>query len=126
MAGQVLGGWQSGSAGFDKVVDVGRDCNQANMSGPKSYNSLMHEVCVDRGWCGAIVNGQPRHVDDFIPESGEVSAAQFVDWLFCAHGIDPAAEPEKWQTHKDGLKEAFVRHMGADIVDASVLKWAFD
>lgn len=96
------------------------------MSGSKSYNSLMHEVCVKWGWCGGIVDGKPTHVDDFIPESGQVTAEQFVEWLFRADGMDPFAELEKWQKHKDGLKDAFVRHMGSDVVEASMLKWAFD
>jgi len=51
------------------------------------YNALMYEVCVGRGWCGGIVNGQPSHVDDFIPESGPVTADQFVDWLFMATDV---------------------------------------
>lgn len=86
------------------------------------YDALIHEVCVDRGWCGGLVDGQPSHVDFFIPETGHITAEQFVDWLFLAEDMDPAAEPEKWQKHKDGLREAFVRHMGADTVDASLLK----
>jgi hypothetical protein len=93
------------------------------MIGNPDYNSLMHDVCVNRGWCGGIVNGEPLHVDDFIPETGPVSAEQFVDWLFLADGVDPSSEPTKWQKHKTGLREAFVRHMGADVVDASKLKW---
>jgi hypothetical protein len=96
------------------------------MSGSKNYNSLMHEVCVGLGWCGGIVDGKPTHVDDFIPATGTVSAAQFVNWLFLADEVDPNAEPEKWQSHKDGLLAAFVRHMGADEVEAFRLKWNLD
>ena len=96
------------------------------MSGSTSFSSLMHEVCVQRGWCGGIVDGKPTHVDDFIPASGTVSAAQFVNWLFLADGMDPDADPDKWQSHKDELRAAFVRHMGADVVDASRLKWDLD
>ncbi|WP_260926800.1 hypothetical protein [Novosphingobium sp. 9] len=95
------------------------------MVGNPDYNSLMHEVCVDRGWCGGIVDNRPSHVDDFIPKTGPVSAEQFVDWLFLADGVDPSSEPAKWQKHKIGLREAFVRHMGADVVDASKLKSDF-
>lgn len=96
------------------------------MGGSKNYNSLMHEVCVQRGWCGGIVDDKPSHVEDFIPATGTVSAAQFVDWLFLADGVDPNEAPEKWQSHKDGLVAAFVRHMGADVVEASRLKWDLD
>jgi len=93
------------------------------MSENPAYNALMHEVCVGFGWCGAVVNGEPSHVDDLIPAVGPVSAEQFVDWLFQADGIDPQSEPAKWQKHKASLREAFVRHMGTDLVDASALKW---
>ena len=89
----------------------------------RDFNSLMREVCVDRGWCGGIVDGEPSHVDFFIPDSGPVTVDQFVDWLFLAEDMDPTAEPEKWQSHRDGLREAFLRHMGSAIVDASALKW---
>ena len=93
------------------------------MIGNPNYNSLMHEVCVGRGWCGGIVNDKPSHVDDFIPETGPVSAEQFIEWLFQADGVDPSSEPTKWAKHKNALREAFVRHMGADVIDASALKW---
>ena len=96
------------------------------MVGSKNYEALMHEVCVKRGWCGGIVDGKPTHVDHFIPESGQVTAEQFVDWLFQADGMDPFVEPEIWQKHKDGLKAAFILHMGADVVDALMLKWLLD
>ncbi|MEA1650879.1 hypothetical protein UAJ10_17885 [Nitrospirillum sp. BR 11164] len=89
------------------------------------YNALMHEVCVNHGWCGSVVNDQPRHVNMFIPESGPVTADQFVDWLFLAEGIDPSENMPRWQPHKTALREIFIRHMGADVVDACKLKWDF-
>ena len=93
------------------------------MSGNPDYNARMHDVCVGRGWCGGIANGEPSHVDYLIPEAGRVSAEQSFEWLFQAEGLDPSSEPAKWQKHKDGLGEPFVRHMGADLVDASALNW---
>ncbi len=93
------------------------------MSEKPGYNALMHEVCVGQGWCGGIVNDEPSHVDHFIPESGPVTPDQFVDWLFEADGMDPYADLGKWQKHKDALRDAFIRHMGSDVVDASRLKW---
>jgi hypothetical protein len=93
------------------------------MNSNPNYNALMHEICVGKGWCGGIVDEKPSHVDDLIPDTGPVSADQFVDWLFVAEGLDPLSEADKWQKHKDGLKDAFVRHMGADVIDASALKW---
>ncbi|WP_145609444.1 hypothetical protein [Nitrospirillum amazonense] len=89
------------------------------------FNALIHEVCVGRGWCGSVVDNQPRHVSMFIPESGPVTADQFVDWLFLAEGIDLLEDVSKWQPHKDALRDIFIRHMGADVVDAHKLKWDF-
>ena len=92
------------------------------MNGNPSYNLLMHDVCVGQGWCGGIVDGKPSHVDDFIPETGPVKADQFVEWLFIADGQDPDVDLEKWQKHKDALRQLFVKHMGGEVVDASKLK----
>lgn len=92
------------------------------MNGLKNYEAMIREVCVEQGWCGGMVDGKPTHVDDFIPETGQVSAEQFSDWLLRAEGIDPLVEPDQWQKHKDGLKDVFVRHMGAEVVDASMLR----
>lgn len=96
------------------------------MDAKPGYDALMHEVCVERGWCGGIVDGQPSHVSDFLPDSGPVTADQFVDWLFLADGMDPAEQPARWERHKQGLRDAFVRHMGSDVVDAALLQWTFD
>ena len=82
------------------------------------YAALMRDVCVGMGWCGSVVGGQPLHVDMFIPESGPVTANQFVDWLFEAEGLAGQAE-----SHRKVLHAAFVRHMGSDVIDAGQLKW---
>jgi 2-haloacid dehalogenase len=87
------------------------------------FNALMEDCCVGWGWCGGIVDGEPSHVDMFIPESGPVSAYQFVDWLFEAEGVDWTGDPDKWGKHRDGLREVFIRHMKSETVDASALKW---
>ena len=87
------------------------------------FTALMDDVCVGRGWCGGVMKDEPLHVTMFIPETGPVTADQFVDWLFEADGMDPYADLAKWQKHKDGLRDAFIRHMGSDVVDASQLRW---
>jgi len=92
------------------------------MTGNPKYTALLDDVCIGRGWCGGIVDGKPSHVNDLIPDSGPVTAEQFVEWLFIAEGVDPHAEPDKWNRHKAGLRKAFIQHMGAEIVDASALK----
>lgn len=88
------------------------------------YGALMHEACVVWGFCGCIKHDTPLHVDLFIPYGGPVSADQFVDWLFLADNVNPYLEPAKWQRHKVALRAAFVRHMGANTVDARLLRWS--
>jgi hypothetical protein len=93
------------------------------MENEKGYVALMHEVCVGWGFCGSLKGEMPLHVDHIIPSYGPVSADQFVDWLFLADGLNPEAEPERWQRHKAAIRAAFARHMGAEIVDAHLLRY---
>jgi hypothetical protein len=88
------------------------------------YDALMHEACVVWGFCGCIKREQPLHVDLLIPPDGPVTAGQFVDWLFLADNLNPYQAPERWQRQKEALRAAFVRHMGAETVDARLLRWS--
>jgi hypothetical protein len=81
------------------------------------YDALLHEVCVRLGYCGCIKDGKPLHVDDFIPERGLVTADQFAEWVVLADNMTPSTNP-----HLKHIREAFVRHMGAEFVDASLLR----
>lgn len=88
---------------------------------PKSaYGALMNEVCVGWGYCGCTKGGKPLHVDFFIPTGGSVTADQFVEWVFVAENLDPVLRPK---SHGRGLRAAFIKHMGADVVDAGRLRW---
>jgi len=60
------------------------------MKSKSAYNALLNEICVGLGFCGSIVDGEPQHVDKFIPDQGTVSADEFVDWVFMAEGWEPA------------------------------------
>jgi hypothetical protein len=84
------------------------------------YDALMHEVCVGWGYCGCMKDGQPLHVDLFIPAEGPVTADQFVEWVFLADNTNPNLMPD---THRKALRQAFLRHMGGETVDAKLLKW---
>jgi len=92
------------------------------MARPNAFDGMMHEFCARRGWCGSIKDGKRLHVTDFVPETGPVSTDEFVKWLVMADGFDPdepsATEVSRWMPE---LKAVFVKHMGADIVDASNL-----
>jgi hypothetical protein len=94
------------------------------MDRPNAFDGMMHEFCVGLGWCGGCVkDGKPLHVTDFIPETGLVSADEFARWIIMAEGLDPdqlnASEIRRWIPQ---LKAVFVKHMGADVVDASNLR----
>src|SRR5688572_18749963 len=88
------------------------------------YDALMHEVCVVWGFCGCIKHGQRLHVDLLIPPEGPVSADQFVDWVFLADNLNPYSAPQRWQRQKAAMHDAFVKHLGAETVDARMLRWS--
>ena len=90
------------------------------------YDALMDEVCVGLGFCGCIKRGRPLHVGRFIPSSGPVRADQFAEWVFLADDMNPNSKPERWEKVKAKIEAAFVRHMGADVVDAGLLRWSDD
>lgn len=94
------------------------------MTEKTGYDALMHFVCVGWGFCGCLKDGKPLHVDDFIPETGAVSADQFVEWVFLADDIDPHADPDHWQRHKDAIRAAFIEYMGGEVVEAEKLEWS--
>lgn len=87
-----------------------------------AYSRLMSIVCGRFGYCGSLSDdGAPRHVDDYIPASGPVSADQFIDWLILAEGMDPST----WtRGDRRPLREAFITVMGAETVDAGRFKSA--
>ena len=86
------------------------------MSSASAYDRLLNEVCVGLGFCGSVVDGEPLHVDKFIPDHGSVGADDFVDWTFKAEGWDPAGHDAL--KHRSSLRDAFVRHMGGETVNA--------
>ncbi len=94
------------------------------MTSNAAYDALMHEICVGLGFCGCIKDDRPLHVDLFIPASGPVTADQFVEWVFLADGMNPRSEYKGWKDTKDKLRQAFVRHMGAEEADAAQLRWS--
>ena len=93
------------------------------MGYPNALDGMMHELGVGLGWCGLTVkDGKPLHVTGFIPETGPVSAEEFVRWLIMAEGLDPDQRSPEIRRAMPQLKAVFVKHMGADVVDASKLR----
>jgi hypothetical protein len=88
------------------------------MGRPNAFDGMMYEFCSGLGYCGSVKDGEPLHVTDFIPETGPVSADQFVRWLLEAEGF----EPDEFDIRIRELSAVFIKHMGADVVDASRLR----
>ena len=76
------------------------------------------------GYCGSVVDGEPRHVSDYFPESGEVSADEFAFWVYLAEGRRDIT-PELAPIFPEGarFRAAFIHFMGGERVDASELTW---
>lgn len=91
------------------------------MDQKSAYEALQHEICVELGFCGSVIDGKPSHVDFFVPDQGSVSADKFVEWVFLAEGMNPLEEVAIKNAAR--LRDAFVRHMGADVAEAGRLKW---
>jgi hypothetical protein len=86
------------------------------------FDALMHTACVVWGFCGCMKQGSLLHVTMLISEKGPVHASQFVEWLLLADNLNPNL-PE-YDRHKLALTKAFIAHMGAEVVDASILHWS--
>jgi hypothetical protein len=91
------------------------------MGCPNAFDGL-YEFCVRFGFCGCVKDGKPMHVTDLIPETGPVSAEEFVGWLIMADGLDPGQLPPQIGRWTHQLKWVFVEHMGTDVVDPRRLR----
>ena len=90
------------------------------MKSKSPYDALLNEICVGLGFCGSVVDGEPSHVDKFVPANAPVTADEFVTWVFMAEGWSP--DEAAASSHAAELRKAFIRHMGAEAVDAQHLK----
>ena len=88
------------------------------MGRPTKFDGMMHKVSVGMGFCGSVVDGEPRHVIDYIPNYGSVTADQFASWVLEAEGMPSGPDEPFWS----GLRAVFVEYMGSEIVDAQDLK----
>jgi hypothetical protein len=92
------------------------------MIAKSKFEILLDIVCIEWGFCGCIKNGKPLSLNDIIPSSGPVCVSQFVDWVFLADDMNPNSDIEKWKTHKEGIRKAFIDLMGCEILDANELR----
>ena len=93
------------------------------MSTKPNFDTLMNAVCVGHGYCGSLQDGGFLHVTDFIPKRGQVTAEQFVDWLFMAEGSSWVGNTTAMR-HRETLRQYFILHMGGGAVDARKLQWS--
>ncbi|WP_145960928.1 hypothetical protein [Sphingosinithalassobacter portus] len=70
------------------------------------------------------MNDQPTHVCDLLPASGMITAEAFATLVLRAEGDgnDLSRDIERWS---DGLKAAFIQHMGSEVAPATMLKQNF-
>lgn len=87
-----------------------------------AYDALLARVCVGLGFCGCLKEGTPLHVDAFIPPTGPVTADQFVEWVLLADNMNPNTEEPRLVELKRRIRDAFVENMGAEVVDATLLR----
>ena len=93
------------------------------MGRPNKFDGMIYELIVGLAWdCRCFKNGEPVDIRDFIPETGPVSAGQFARWVIMAEGRDP----HQYRRQIPRLKAVFVKHMGADVVDASRVRSGID
>src|SRR6218665_2965006 len=87
---------------------------------PSACDNLLWDICVNGGWCGGIVNGEPTHVDDLLPKTGTVTAKDFARLAVKADGW-PDAEPVPAK-HFIWLEAKFIEHLGASEVPCETLR----
>jgi hypothetical protein len=96
------------------------DSYEIEITYPSNFENLLWEICVVGGWCGDIVDGNPTHVCDLIPQTGEVTSRQFAELVMRADGW-PDDQPLN-DKHAQWLEAKFVEHLASASVDAGLLR----
>lgn len=98
------------------VILAAQTCREAFQSNAiiAAYDSLLNDVCVRLGFCGSVVHDEPLHIEQFLPQTGGLSADDFADALFKAEGLDP--EGSEARRFRPSVRDAFVRHMGGGLL----------
>ena len=82
----------------------------------RGLDALLQWVCVTMGHCGGIVEDEPRHVTDYFPEGGHVSANEFAHWAFLVEGDKMTMDEVLCHDHGASIRDAFIHFMGAETV----------
>jgi hypothetical protein len=105
---------------FDIAFWCDADSYEIDVVPPTPAETLYWTICVVGGWCGGIVENEPTHVEDLLPDAGEVTSRRFAELAVHADGWPAdAAMPEK---HLLWLEAKFVEIMGAQVVEAAALQ----
>jgi hypothetical protein len=98
-----------------------------SMKAKNRFDSLMDAVCAGHGYCGGMHGDKFMHVTDFIPQSGDVTADQFVELVFLAEYENESERMSpRWDRHRQRIRDYFIEHIGSDVVDVGQLKWGVE
>jgi len=95
------------------------DSYEIDIVHPSPTDRLLWEICLKGGWCGGLVEGEPTHVLDLLPASGDVTAEEFATLTMRADGW-PSSEPLE-EKHLRWLQDKFVEHLGGPSADVALL-----
>jgi len=87
---------------------------------PTEFERLLWDICVNGGFCGGIVKGQPTRVTDLLPTTGTVTAGEFATLAIRAE-CDEQSPPDQHRRWKAQLEAQFLKHLGSESVPAEAL-----
>lgn len=96
------------------------DSYEVDIVRPSLFERLSYDICVNGGWCGGIVNGEPTHVYDLLPETGPITGREFAELAMRADGW-PEETPFE-EKHLRWLEGRFIEHVGSNSVNAEELR----
>ena len=82
------------------------------------FDALLEWLCPGMGYCGGPVDGEPRHLINYLPEAGEVAAEDFAHWAFLAEGHKVSRDEVLRHPHGAAIRDAFIHFMGRTHVGA--------
>ena len=96
------------------------DCYELEVVNPSPFERLTWDICVNGGWCGGIIEGNPTTIYDLLPRSGKINARKFAELTMRADGWPNGEQFD--DKHLRWLEAKFVEHLGAASVQAEILR----